>query len=141
MASRGRGSFGIGGIGWRLRAATRLRRSGRSDRGMVTMELAMALPALVVAAVCLAWLLSLAVTQVVVAHAAREGARAAARGETAAQVHGIVARLAPGASVEVRRSRGLVLVRATVHRDPPIRLLTPLARDVRASSTSWWEQP
>jgi hypothetical protein len=108
---------------------------------MVTMELAMALPALVVAAVCLAWLLSLAVTQVVVAHAAREGARAAARGEPAAEVRGIVTQLAPGATVEVRRSRGLVLVRATVRRDPPIRMLTPLAREVRASSTSWWEQP
>ena len=108
---------------------------------MVTMELAMALPALVVAAVCLAWLLSLAVTQVVVAQAAREGARAAARGETVIQVRSVVTQLAPGAAVEVRRSRGLVRVRASVRRDPPIRLLRPLARDVRATSTSWWEQP
>lgn len=108
---------------------------------MVTAELAMAVPALVAAAVALAWLLSLAVSHGMVAHAAREGARAAARGETAAEVRQVVHRLVPGATVSVRRSGSSVLVRASVSRIPPFRPLRPLARDVSASATSWWERP
>lgn len=108
---------------------------------MVTAELAVAVPALVAVAVALAWLLGLAVTHGLVAQAAREGARAAARGESAGQVRTAVRALVPDASVQVRRSGQQVVVRASVRREPPIRLLRPLAREVRASATSWWEQP
>ena len=107
---------------------------------MVTAELAMAIPALVAAVVSLAWLLSLGVTQGVVVHAAREGARAAARGESSAQVRGVVQGLVPGAHVGVRRSGGTVVVSAAVRREPPMGLLRPLAREVRASATSWVER-
>jgi hypothetical protein len=106
---------------------------------MVTAETALALPALAFAAVALAWLLGLGHTQVVLAQATREGARAAARGEPASAVSAVVRQLAPEAAVRVRRSGHRVVVTATVLRNPPLAGLRPLAREVRASATSWWE--
>lgn len=120
-------------VGWRLRAAT------RSESGMVTAELALALPALVAVVVALAWLISLGVTQGVVAQAAREGARAAGRGESASVVRAAARQVAPEAAVTVRRSGQTVLVTASVARTPPVRFLRPLRREVRASATSWRE--
>jgi hypothetical protein len=108
---------------------------------MVTAELAMAVPALVAVVGMLAWLLSLGATQSLVAQAAREGARTAARGEGAAAVRSAVHGLVPGASVAVRRSGSHVVVIASVRRRPPIRLLQPLTREVRASAVTWWEGP
>jgi hypothetical protein len=120
-------------IGWRLPAAT------RSDSGMVTAELALAIPALVAVVVSLAWLLSLGVTQGVLAQAAREGARAAARGESAGVIRAAAWQVAPDADVTIRRSGGSVSVTASLSRNPPIRFLRPLRREVRASATSWRE--
>lgn len=120
-------------VGWRLRAAT------RSECGMVTAELALAIPALVAVVVALAWLLSLGVTQGLVAQAAREGARAAARGESASVVREAARQVAPDATVTVRRSGRTVSVTAAVTRTPPIRFLHPLRREVRAAATSWRE--
>ncbi len=120
-------------VGWRLRAAT------RSESGMVTAEMALAIPALMAVVVALAWLLSLGATQGLVAQAAREGARAAARGESAASVRAAAQLVAPEAAVTVRRSGRTVSVTAAVTRTPPIRFLRPLRREVRASATSWRE--
>ncbi len=120
-------------VGWRLRAAT------RSESGMVTAETALAIPALVAVVVALAWLLSLGLTQGVVAQAAREGARAAARGESAGVVRSAAWRVAPDATVTIRRTGATVSVTASVRRTPPIRFLRPLGREVRASATSWRE--
>jgi hypothetical protein len=107
---------------------------------MVTVELAVGLPALVAVAVMLAWLLSLGVAQGGLAEAAREGARAAARGESSATVRAAVQRLAPGAVVAVRSSGERVVVTAVLRREPPMRLLRPFGRHLRASATSWREQ-
>jgi Flp pilus assembly protein TadG len=106
---------------------------------MVTAELALALPALVAVAVALAWLLSLGVTQGVMAQAAREGARAAARGDSVSVVRASARQVASGVSVTLRRSGRSVTVTASVTRTPPIRFLRPLSREVRASATSWRE--
>jgi hypothetical protein len=89
--------------------------------------------------VALAWVLSLGATQGLVAQAAREGARAAARGESAASVRAAAQVVAPEAAVTVRRSGRTVSVTAAVTRTPPIRFLRPLRREVRASATSWRE--
>ncbi len=101
----------------------------------------MALPALAFVAVALAWLLTLGVTQVVLAQAVREGARAAARGDSPAEVRQTVRDLAPGAVVRIGRRGGMVRVRASVRAEPPIRLLRPLGREVSATASAWWEQP
>ena len=122
-------------VGWRLRAAT------RSESGMVTAEMALALPALVAVVLALAWLLGLGVTQGVVAQAAREGARAAARGDSVIEIRDAARQVAPEAAVSVRSSGRVIRVTATVSRTPPIRFLGPLAREVRASATSWREDP
>ncbi len=106
---------------------------------MVTAELALAIPALVAVVAALAWLLGLGVTQGLVAQAAREGARAAARGEAVSVIRAAARQVAPGASVTVRRSGQVVSVTAAVTRTPPLRFLRPLGREVRASATSWRE--
>ena len=117
----------------------RLRFAARSDSGMVSAELALATPALVAVALSLAWLLALGATQGVVTQAAREGARAAARGEPAAGVQAAARQVAPGVVVSVRRSRGLVTVTARLTKEPPVRFLRPLRREIRAAATSWRE--
>jgi hypothetical protein len=68
----------------------------RGDRGMVTAELAMALPVLII--VLAAGLAAVTVVgqRVRAEDAAREAARAAARGDTAA-AHRLVSQVAPGA--------------------------------------------
>ncbi len=74
----------------------------RSERGAVTAETAVVIPLLVALTAGLAWMVSLGVTQVRVIDAAREAARAAARGEQAATARALGARVAPdGAEVTV----------------------------------------
>ncbi|MGB8022118.1 MAG: TadE family type IV pilus minor pilin [Candidatus Nanopelagicales bacterium] len=106
---------------------------------MVTAELAVALPALAAVAVAVAWMLSLGTSQMTLAQAAREGARAAARGDAASQVRDVVVGLVPGASVDVSRQGRRVVVTAELDRVPPLRFLDPLGQTLRASATSWSE--
>lgn len=120
--------------GWRLRAAT------HADRGMVTAETAVALPALAAVALALAWILGLGASQMTLAQAAREGARAAARGEATGHVRDVVVALAPGASVDVSQHGHRVVVSAEMDRRAPVRFLGPLGRTLRASATSWLEE-
>lgn len=97
----------------RRRAGTR-RRPARGDpeRGMVTAEIATTLPALAVVLVAAVWVLAFGAAQVRCADAAREAARAAARGEDAAVVRQVATEVAPdGAVVDVERSaRGAITV-------------------------------
>ncbi len=106
---------------------------------MVSAELALAIPALVIVVLALAWLVGLGVSQGMVAQAAREGARAGARGESAATVRTVVRQVAPDAQVSIRRESGSVTVTASLRRAPPVRFLRPLGREVRAAATSWRE--
>lgn len=85
---------------------------------MVTAELAAALPVMAFFALALAWLLGLAVSQGQVMAAAREGARVAARGDSVGLVVVAVQRTAPGSSVQVDRSGGLVSVVVRRQRQP-----------------------
>ncbi len=96
-------------------------RGRRAERGMVTAELAVAIPALlVVLALCLSGL-GLAVDQVRCVDAARVAARAASRGDSDSQVREVATRVAPeGAQVRVRRNGTGVVVEV---RAQPRRLL------------------
>ena len=87
---------------------------GRRDAGMVTAELAVAIPAVVlVLAVCLAGL-GAVIDQVRCVDAARLGARAAARGDSPARVRALTARAAPqGAQVSIGSAGGAVRVVVT----------------------------
>jgi hypothetical protein len=106
---------------------------------MVSAELALAIPALVAVVAALAWLVGLGMTQGAVAQAAREGARAAARGEPAPVVRSAARAIVPGAAVTIRRSGAVVTVTASLTRTPPIRWLGPLRRELRAAATTWRE--
>ena len=92
--------------------------SDRTDQGSVTAETVMVLPLLVAVTLGLAWLLSLAATQVRVVDAAREVARAVARDEGSSSALALGRRVAPeGSRIEVGGSEDTVVVRvrAQVH--------------------------
>jgi hypothetical protein len=82
----------------------------RSERGSATAETAVVLPALVVLLASALWLVSAAGTQLRCLDAAREAARALARGEPSATVMRVVELAAPGASLRVRRAGGSITV-------------------------------
>lgn len=104
--------------GSRLRPrAWRPGRSARDQRGAITAELALALPLLLAVTTGLVWLLSLGTAQVRVVDAAREAARAVARGDDVAAARAVGSRIAPeGArlSISVTAGRVVVLARARV---------------------------
>lgn len=91
---------------------------------MVTAELAAALPALALVLIAAVWGVVYAATQLRCADAAREAARAAARGEDMSTIVEIAETIAPGhADVDVQRKAGLVIVevQASVMTPPPLR--------------------
>lgn len=108
---------------------------------MVTAELAVGLPALLFVIAALVWLLALAVGQGMVVQAAREGARVAARGESALEVHTRVHELVPGAEVSVTRRGDLVEVTASAPSPMPFSVLSGLRRELTASATALVEEP
>ncbi|WP_246160371.1 TadE family protein [Nocardioides humilatus] len=92
----------------------------RDDRGAVTAELALGLPVLLAVTTGLVWLLSIGAAQVRTVDAARETARAVARGDDEAAAVSVGRQVAPeGVDVEVVRSDGRVTVRARGHLDGP----------------------
>jgi Flp pilus assembly protein TadG len=86
----------------------------RSARGAATAELAMVLPLLVAVSIGLVWLLAVGAAQVRVVDAARETARALARGDDEASAVGRGLAVAPdGSRVAVSRGGGEVRVTVT----------------------------
>ena len=93
---------------------TTRRRSRRGERGAVTAELAVALPVLLAVTAGLAWLLAVAIGQVRTVDAARETARALARGDDEAAALAVGRRVAPeGVALVVRRDGDRVVVHAS----------------------------
>ena len=84
------------------------------DRGMVTAELAVAIPVVVlVLAICAAGIAA-GIDQIRCIDAARAAARSAARGDPAAQSRELALKAAPrGAGVEISRGSGVVRVVVT----------------------------
>ena len=83
----------------------------RSDRGTVTAEIAVAMPAVVLLIVAVLFCGSAVVDQVRCVDAARAGARAAARGDPSGDVLAQARRLAPaGARIDLSRGRRGVVV-------------------------------
>lgn len=78
----------------------------------MTAETVMVLPVLVAVTAALAWLVSLAAVQARVVDAARETARATARGDPAGQAVALGRRVAPdGCGFDVDRGSAVVVVR------------------------------
>lgn len=108
----------------------RRRRRGRrqrSQRGAVTAELALGLPVLLALTAGLVWLLAVSVAQIRTVDAARETARALARGDDQGAALAVGQQVAPdGVRLSVRRSGDRVVVRARGHIDGPGGLLRAL---------------
>jgi Flp pilus assembly protein TadG len=84
----------------------------RDERGAVTAELALGLPILIALTVGLTWLLAVGMAQVRTVDAARETARAVARGDTEEAAVAAGRSVAPpGSRIVVSRSGGHVVVR------------------------------
>jgi hypothetical protein len=109
------------------------------ETGMVTAELAVVLPALILVLAVALSALGLVVDQVRCVDAATAAARAAARGDSTAAVHAVAARSAPsGSSVATTVGGGLVTVTVSAGR---ARLggLVPLPLHPGASATAQLE--
>lgn len=106
-----------------------------SDSGMVTAELAISLPVLALLAVGMSWVIALGVGQGQLLVGAREGARAAARGDSDGRVLAAVYRVAPHAQVVVARGARTVRVRLSQRREPP-GMLSGLGYTLRAQAVA-----
>jgi hypothetical protein len=95
----------------------------RDQRGAVTAELALAIPLLLSLTWGLVWLMSVGEAQLRVVDAAREAARAAARGETTAACVERAQQVAPGSTVVVTARDGLVVANVTGSMSGPGSLL------------------
>ncbi|GAA4589726.1 hypothetical protein GCM10023194_44710 [Planotetraspora phitsanulokensis] len=108
----------------------------RRERGSVTAETAVALPALVVVLAASLWAVAVVGAQLQCVDAARAGARAAARGESAGAVREAVARSAPAnARVDVTSDAEVARVQVAVRVQPRWGLVSP-AVEVSASAVS-----
>lgn len=109
------------GAGTRRRDGARRRPPRDPARGAVTAEIAAALPALVVVVIGAVWVVSIALAQMRCADAAREAARAAARGEDPAVVADVAGEVAPdGARVRVDVESDLVTVEVSARIPVPL---------------------
>lgn len=108
----------------------------RNEDGMVTAETAVALPVLVAVTLAMVWLLTLGVAQMKVTDAAREAARALARGETVERAVQLAEQAAPGSAVTVENADGMVVV--TVRQDvaPPGGVLSGAFGNAEVSSVA-----
>jgi Flp pilus assembly protein TadG len=103
----------------------------RRDAGMVTAELAACLPVLILLLAVALSAVSVASTRVRAEDAAREAARAAARGDQARAL-ALARAAAPGAQVRITTSRGEVTAVATVHAHLPVPFLPEVSVSGRA---------
>lgn len=116
--------------------AGRGRRMGRGDRGAVTAELALALPVLVSLLLLGIWSIGLVVLNIRCIDAARDVARAVARGEPPEQAKAIGHRTVPNGTITVARNASDIHVTVTAlptHKPPLLSLLTP--KQVAATAT------
>jgi Flp pilus assembly protein TadG len=115
----------------------------RDERGMVTAETAVVLPVLVAVTLAMVWLLTLGVAQMKVTDAAREAARALARGEPADRAVRLAELAAPGASVTIEEDNGMVVVTVRQAVSAPGGVLEGAfgAAQVRSSATALEEGP
>jgi Flp pilus assembly protein TadG len=85
----------------------------REQRGAATVELALGIPVLISLTIGLVWLLAVGVAQVRIVDAARETARAGARGDSQSSAVARGRQVAPGAVVTLASSDGDVVATAS----------------------------
>ena len=111
-------------------------RKSPAEEGVITAEFAVALPAVtVLLALCLG-AASTGVAQLKVEESARTAARAAARGDSEAQIRSAVSRIDPAQSVQISVSPDAVAADAGRAREVRVRVSRP-APGVIGSATGW----
>lgn len=115
----------------------------RSDRGMVTAELATILPFGVAFAFLLLWVISLGVTQVRIVDASREAARMVARGDSIAAAEAAVRADAPkGTTMTSTNVGGFVTITITAKSSMPLPFFAHIgARTMTATAVAADESP
>jgi Flp pilus assembly protein TadG len=109
---------------------------------MVTAELAAALPALAIVLITAVWGIGLASAQLRCSDAAREAARAAARGEEPGTVRALAEAVAPDdAVVDVHRSAGKVTIEVRTTVSSPVPFGSALKPTVRGRAVALEERP
>ncbi|MBD8870920.1 TadE family type IV pilus minor pilin [Nocardioides donggukensis] len=117
-------------------------RRGGDERGAVTAETALVLPLLVALTVALLWLVTVGLAQVRATDAAREAARALARGDPADRATALARTVAPGATVQVVHDADRVEVRVRLPVSPPGGLLGGLpGAEADATAVALVEEP
>jgi Flp pilus assembly protein TadG len=89
------------------------------ERGAATAELALSIPLLVSLTIGLVWLLSIGMAQVQMVDAAREAARATARGDPVGEAVSRGEQVAPGSTVTVTVADGVAVATASGDVGPP----------------------
>ncbi|KQY62696.1 MULTISPECIES: TadE family type IV pilus minor pilin [unclassified Nocardioides] len=112
----------------------------RDERGAVTAETALALPLLVAVTLAMVWLLTFGVAQMKSTDAAREAARALARGETADRAVALAHEVAPGASVSISEGDGTVTVVVSDQVPSPGGVFDGLSGDTHGEATALREE-
>jgi len=130
---RGDGVEGVGGTEQtvRTRRTARGRRAGsaqREERGAVTAEMALALPVLISLLLLGIWSIGLVVLNIRCIDAARDVARAVARGESPEEATAIGRRTVPTGTIVIAREASDIKVTVTAvpaHQPPLLSLLSP----------------
>ncbi|CAM3161611.1 TadE family type IV pilus minor pilin [Nocardioides dubius] len=115
-------------------------RAAGHDEGAVTAELVMALPVLVLVTIAMVWFIGFGVGQVRSTDAAREAARALARGESEAVARELVQQVDPGAEVRISRTGDRVTVVVQRARDGPIGVFGALGGRTRGEAVAAVEE-
>ncbi|MDN5892988.1 MAG: pilus assembly protein [Nocardioides sp.] len=110
------------------------------ERGAVTAETALALPLLVAVTLGMVWMLTFGVAQMKTTDAAREVARALARGEPTAEAVALAERVAPGSHVQVTARDGTVVVVVTDAVPSPGGVFDGLSGTTRAEAVALAEE-
>jgi Flp pilus assembly protein TadG len=93
--------------------------SRRDERGAATAELALSIPLLVSVTIGMVWLLSIGMAQIQMVDAAREAARATARGDPIGEAVAAGEHVAPGSTVKVSLTDGTAVATAVGAVGPP----------------------
>ncbi|WP_420323328.1 TadE family type IV pilus minor pilin [Kribbella soli] len=108
--------------------ATRADRATRAERGAVTAEMALALPVLVSFLLLGIWSIGLVVLNIRCIDAARDVARAVARGESLDHANAIGLRTVPAGAIVITREASDIQVTVTAipaHKPPLLAFLSP----------------
>ncbi len=109
----------------------------RHQRGTVTAEAAIVLPLMTAFCLVLVWMVSIGISQVRAVDAARDAARAIARGGDQSAAASAARRTAPdGSEVTFSESGGTVTATVSVRVSPPGWLLVPLPTVTIGSSST-----